>query len=617
MSDAAIQHAFVSYAREDADAVDQLVSVLQAASIPVWKDTENVWPGEDWKQEIREAIEDGSLAFIACFSTNSAQKTKTYMNAELNLAVEQIRLMRPGHVWLLPVRLDDCELPRLDLGGGRTLDSLQRIDLFGPKREANLARLVAAVMAIFGTSTTTSASAAAIAGSPDKDRGPLLAEALKTSISDPGKQMEVANRYIRAVKQLGSDKLVVRIGGIYALQRVARDSPGDQPAVIALLAAYVREHSHEQRSELPSRGSALGSRGLVPRPDVQAAVSVIGDPELQHDKGQVDLADADLSGADLRTARLACALLTNADLTGADLTGADLTGATLSNAILSGANLSHVTLAGADLTDAKLAPANLGPQSASPEDITNALLAVEPRRACAGDDPDARRVAWDNWTRAQPFRKHLSRTVLNDADLTGANLRGADLRGASLTEAKLVDATLHSAKLIGANLKEADLTRAELSFADLTRAVLVSARLGGAKLIYANLAAADLAGATLGPVAHRNRAYIESQVRTDLTEANLSRADLWRVDLTRARLAGAKLTGARLDRANLTSADLQASDLSGASLSGADLTDVNLNDALFSPDALVPDGWERNAGSDRLRRADERGDEPDDTIPLL
>jgi hypothetical protein len=155
MSDASIQHAFVSYVREDVDAVDRLVSVLQAESIPVWKDTESLWPGEDWRQKIREAIEGGSFAFIACFSTSSVQKIKTYMNAELYLAAEQIRLMRPDRVWLLPVRLDDCELPYFNLGGNRTLDSLQRIDLFGPKREANLARLVASVKRIFGTSTTT------------------------------------------------------------------------------------------------------------------------------------------------------------------------------------------------------------------------------------------------------------------------------------------------------------------------------------------------------------------------------------------------------------------------------------------------------------------------------
>jgi hypothetical protein len=201
MSDASIQHAFVSYVHEDADAVDQLVSVLQAASIPVWKDTENLWPGEDWQQKIREAIEDGSLAFIACFSTRSVQKAKTYMNAELNLAIEQIRLMKPGHVWLLPVRFDDCELPHFDLGGSRTLDSLQRIDLFGPRREANLARLVAAVMAIFGTSATTAASAAAaIIGSRDAERGPLLAEALKAGFNDPSRQMQLESIVLDEVR---------------------------------------------------------------------------------------------------------------------------------------------------------------------------------------------------------------------------------------------------------------------------------------------------------------------------------------------------------------------------------------------------------------------------------
>jgi hypothetical protein len=201
MPDAPIQHAFVSYVREDADEVGKLVSVLQAASIPVWKDTENLWPGQDWMQVITEAIEDGSLAFIACFSTSSAQKAKTYMNAELRLAVDQIRLMKPGRVWLLPVRLDDCDLPHFDLGGNRTLGSLQRIDLFGPNREANLGRLISAVMNIFGASTTTPASAAAaIAGSKSSERGPLLANALKAGIGDPSKQTELEDLFLSEVR---------------------------------------------------------------------------------------------------------------------------------------------------------------------------------------------------------------------------------------------------------------------------------------------------------------------------------------------------------------------------------------------------------------------------------
>jgi hypothetical protein len=194
MSDDQVQHAFVSYVHEDTDAVDQLTLALQAASVPVWRDTEDLWPGEDWQIKIRQAIESGSLAFIACFSTNSVQKSTTYMNAELRLAVDQIRLMKPGQVWLLPVRLDNCELPHFDIGNNRTLDSLQRIDLFGPNRDANLARLTTAVKGILGTSAATPATAAtAIASARDPDRGPLLAEALKAMIANPGKQMDLEN----------------------------------------------------------------------------------------------------------------------------------------------------------------------------------------------------------------------------------------------------------------------------------------------------------------------------------------------------------------------------------------------------------------------------------------
>jgi len=56
----------------------------------------------------------------------------------------------------------------------------------------------------------------------------------------------VADRYTKAIEQLGSDKFDVRIGGIYALERIARDSARDHPTVMDVLAAFIREHSHEQ-----------------------------------------------------------------------------------------------------------------------------------------------------------------------------------------------------------------------------------------------------------------------------------------------------------------------------------------------------------------------------------
>ena len=56
---------------------------------------------------------------------------------------------------------------------------------------------------------------------------------------------QVTDRYTKAIEQLGSDKLDVCLGGIYALERIARDSARDHPTVIEVLSAFIREHSHE------------------------------------------------------------------------------------------------------------------------------------------------------------------------------------------------------------------------------------------------------------------------------------------------------------------------------------------------------------------------------------
>ena len=59
-------------------------------------------------------------------------------------------------------------------------------------------------------------------------------------------QGQVTDRYTKAIEQLGSGKLDVRIGGIYALERIAHDSARDLPTVLEVLTAFIREHSQEQ-----------------------------------------------------------------------------------------------------------------------------------------------------------------------------------------------------------------------------------------------------------------------------------------------------------------------------------------------------------------------------------
>ncbi len=139
---------FISYVREDRERVNRLQVVLERAGITVWRDTADLWPGQDWKIEIARAITAGSLAFIACFSENTDAKVTSYQNEELSLAVEQLRCRVPGRAWLIPVRFAECPVPPFDLGAGRTLGSLQHIDLFDGGWELGLARLVSAVLRI-------------------------------------------------------------------------------------------------------------------------------------------------------------------------------------------------------------------------------------------------------------------------------------------------------------------------------------------------------------------------------------------------------------------------------------------------------------------------------------
>jgi hypothetical protein len=141
-------HAFVSYVREDSGRVDRLQAVLAGAGVRVWRDTAQLWPGQDWRAEIHRAITAGSLAFIACFSDAASSRDITYQDQELALAVEQMQLRAPGRPWLIPLRFAPCEIPDLDLGTDRTLSSLQRVDLFDGSWERGIPPLLRVVLGV-------------------------------------------------------------------------------------------------------------------------------------------------------------------------------------------------------------------------------------------------------------------------------------------------------------------------------------------------------------------------------------------------------------------------------------------------------------------------------------
>lgn len=139
---------FISYVREDAVHVDRLQRILEAAGITVWRDSADLWPGQDWRAHIRSAITDSALVFLACFSRQSVSRPSSYQDHEIALAAEQLRVSGADWQWLIPVRFDDCEIPDREIGHGRRLSSIQAADLFGDDTAAAAARLAVTIWRI-------------------------------------------------------------------------------------------------------------------------------------------------------------------------------------------------------------------------------------------------------------------------------------------------------------------------------------------------------------------------------------------------------------------------------------------------------------------------------------
>ena len=147
---------------------------------------------------------------------------------------------------------------------------------------------------------------------------------------------------------LGSKVLAVRLGGIYALARLAREHPGDyHTQIMSLLCAFVRNPPEMK----------VHHRRL--REDVQEVMTAIcsrSDSQIEAEKGEycpLELSGADLEGLDLVTPPMDIIVATSSEpTTPLNLNGANLTGANLRGAYLTNVDLTNAFLGSANLTDA-------------------------------------------------------------------------------------------------------------------------------------------------------------------------------------------------------------------------------------------------------------------------
>ncbi|MEW6499600.1 MAG: pentapeptide repeat-containing protein, partial [Cyanobacteriota bacterium] len=240
--------------------------------------------------------------------------------------------------------------------------------------------------------------------------------ALKNAEAAQDKQ--ITERFTKAVELLGHDNISIRLGGIYALKRIAEDSEKDHWTIMEVLTAFVREKAPLNKEEIQQDQSPK-----IPT-DIQAALTVIGRRNVDKDsKDQwLYLRNTDIRGADLNGANLQ-----RVDFWGANLEKAQFIKANLKETQLGKAKLEGAFFHQADLEKAKLCGANL------------------------------------QWAKLQDAN-------LTGTDFTDAYLNCADFSRAKLEDAKLAHATLKGANLFKTNLKKTDFVGAYLEGTNLDEA---------------------------------------------------------------------------------------------------------------------------------------------------
>ena len=221
--------------------------------------------------------------------------------------------------------------------------------------------------------------------------------ALKNAEAAQDKQ--ITERFTKAVEQLASQEIAIRLGGIYALERIANNSKDDHWTIMEVLTAFVREKSplkeEEEREQLPK----------IPT-DIQAALTVIGRRDLEQD---IENEILNLRNTNLRGATFRYAKLQRIDFSGADLERANFQGANLEWVVCN-----------------KAQPTIFGRRTDQIEGKT--YHGVDFREA------------------------NLRNAFLMDANLRGANFQGANLEGANLNIADLEKVQFYGANLRGTYL---------------------------------------------------------------------------------------------------------------------------------------------------------------------
>jgi hypothetical protein len=128
-ADIAPPKVFLAHASEDKEAVRRLHRQLTDRGFHPWLDEVDLIPGQNWPVAISDAIR-GSDVFVACLSKCAVSK-QGYVQRELRTGLSAYGERPPGTIYLIPVKLDDCDVPDLQMPElGIRLRDIQWLDLW-------------------------------------------------------------------------------------------------------------------------------------------------------------------------------------------------------------------------------------------------------------------------------------------------------------------------------------------------------------------------------------------------------------------------------------------------------------------------------------------------------
>ena len=100
---------FLCHGSEDKAVIRQVYDRLRDDGVVPWLDEKNILPGQDWDAEIRKAVRN-SHAILVCLSSKSVNK-EGYLQREIRFALDVADEKPDGTIFIIPVKLDDCEIP--------------------------------------------------------------------------------------------------------------------------------------------------------------------------------------------------------------------------------------------------------------------------------------------------------------------------------------------------------------------------------------------------------------------------------------------------------------------------------------------------------------------------